>query len=257
MTDKKIELTEEEIEKLIERKSLDTLLLEIGSLNQSYRRVDRSERPTELQRLYQDISATLSPKDDEGKIDRDVFNYMMKNMRQGPTEAVRLATEGIQGRVEESQVLYEKYKPALIDEVTSSIESELKGVKSKDQAATVIAKYLVNLGENRKIDQVTANGLAAEEIARKAKVRTVYDVEGSIAEYQPKFDSLMARLGAEPFVEETKGKDGKVTGYGLNKDQFVKLMDSIPTGATIYTNYKGIKDAYEAAAKAEAEKAKK
>lgn len=258
MADKELKLTKEEIEEALERRSLDSLLLEIGSLNEYSRKVVRTERADDLYSLYQEISATLSPKDEEGKIDRDVFKAMMGNMKYGPTEAIRLSQEGIQGRAEEAQLLYEKYKPALVTEVTTSIEEELKGIKSKDEAATVIAKYLVNLGKNKKIDQVTANSLAEEEIARKAKVRTVYDVGGSIEEYQPKFDSLMARIDAIPFVKEIKNKDGKVTGYDLNREEFVKLMESVPTGAIIYTNYRGIKKAYEeAAAKAEAEKAKK
>ena len=153
---------------------------------------------------------------------------------------------------EDTEPLYNKYKPKVIDEVVGSIQNTIKG-KTKAEAAEILKDYLTGLIDVGKPDQQTLNNAANASRADRLRIYRAKNATGTISEYE----DLMLRIEASKYLKDTKNDKDEVVGYTLDTEKVGKLMDNVATGAVVYTNYKGIKQAYEAAAEAEAEKAKK
>jgi len=100
--------------------SLEDRLLQIGSLSQLGKAVDRTEKQSELFKLYQNIAALTS----EG--DKQRYKEAYGDIRVSPVEAVRYASEGASSRAKAIKQLYDEKKGKITKEVISSIKKELQ-----------------------------------------------------------------------------------------------------------------------------------
>ncbi|MBL7148408.1 MAG: hypothetical protein ISS82_06280 [Nanoarchaeota archaeon] len=220
----------------IKEPSLEDRLLQIGSLSQISRGIERSRSPSERLGLYQNLAGILSGGD--GRLFKDSYG----DIRVSPEEAVRYAAEGTQTRIKDAESLYEKDKGRIVEEVISAMKKDLQSAKTIDEAAGKLSEYLRGLYGIPELDQVTADGYEQQEVARRLGVSMNYSARGSIEKYRGSHEALVARtIAREEFIKEEKEGD-KVIGYRLDKDKITKAMDNIGIGALLYSNTQNIKE---------------
>ncbi len=228
-----------------QEKSLEQRLLEIGSLSQLNKGINKAKYPSERYQLYQNLAGILS----EG--DPNLYKTAYGDIRISPEEAVRYALEGTHSRVKEAEPLYQANKEKITKEVISAIKEDVKNAKNKAEAAALLSFYLKGLHDIPDLDQITADEYAQEEAAEKLGVNMNFSARGSIEKYRPLHENLQARLYASEYLKDIKDKKGEAIGYELDEEKITKLMDKVETGALMYKNSKDLAKLKEAIKEAE------
>ena len=219
----------------IKEPSLEDRLLQIGSLSQISRGIERSRSPSERLGLYQHLAGIVSGGDEI------LYKNDYGDIRVSPEEAIRYATEGIQTGIKDAEPLYKESKERITSDVISAMEEDLKSAETIDEAAGRLSEYLRGLYNIPELDQVTADGYEQQEVARRLGVSMNYSARGSIEKYKGSHEALVARTIAREYITEKKEGD-KVIGYRLDKDKITKAMDNIGIGALLYSNTQNIKE---------------
>lgn len=228
--------------------SLEDRLLQVGSINQTGRQIEKSKRYSERSQLYQQLAGLLS----EGNQKR--YKEAYGDIRLSPEEAMRYSLEGLSSRAKDIESQYKENKDKIINKVISSMKDTLKEAKNKSEAASILSNYFISLFDLQELDQNTADEYAQQDVAEDLGVSMNFSARGSIENYRPKHESLQARIYASQYLKDKKNEDGKIIGYELDKKKIAETMNKVIPGATMYTNAMGIEEAKQ---KEAAEKAKK
>lgn len=225
----------------LENPTLEDKLLQIGSLSQISKHIEKSRSPTERSQLYLGLANLLTMDVKDPKDRKSDYDLIYKNIRISPEEAIRYSMEGTQTKIKEAEPLYkEEEKKKIVKEVISSMEKELKSAKNIDEAANNLSNYLVGLYNIPELDQAIADELEQREVERRVGVSMIFGAHGSIQKHSGLYEGLMARTFTREYIKEKK-KGDEVIGYTLDKNKIKEAMDDVGVGALLYTNTQRIK----------------
>lgn len=232
--------------------NLEDRLLEIGSLMQLRKGINKSKNPGERFPLYQILAQRLAPdyieyyrNQGENINPEEAIKVAYGDIRISPEEALRYAVEGTQKRVNDTKSLYEgKNKNKIIKDIVSAMEKDIKNSKSIDEAAEKLSIYLRGLFQTPELDQITADEYAQKEAAEALGVSMNFSARGSIEKYRGRHEGLYARAFAHEYLKENKENDKII--YSIDKDKIGKIMDKVEGASLLYTNYINLKAMKEA-----------